>query len=58
VITQNLNPINPALSEHESHESIPNQRLVEKMVDSIPPSVDHTYLVESELHATQVLLVS
>ena len=38
VIDQNLNPINPTLYERESYESIPNQPLVEKMIDLIQPS--------------------
>jgi len=37
VINQNLSPVNPTLSEHESHEFVPNQLLVEKMVDLTPP---------------------
>lgn len=57
-IDQNPSPINPNLSECEFHESIPDQPLVEKMVNSIPPSVDRTFPIESELHITQVLLVS
>ena len=56
VIDQNTNPVNPTLSERESHETVPIQPLVENMVESTPPSIDHTFPIESELHTTQVLL--
>ena len=42
-----LNLVNPTLSERESHESIPNQTSIEKMIDLIPPLGDCTFLVES-----------
>lgn len=58
VIDQNLNTINPTLFEPESPEFVPTQTLVDKMVDSILPSVDCAFLVESESHTAQGLLVS
>jgi len=58
VISHNLNPISPTLSEHECHESILYQPLVEKMVDPILPLIDHTFPIESEDHIAQVLLIS
>ena len=58
MIDQNLNLVNSTLSEREPHESILNQTLVDKVFDSIPPSVDHNFTIESELHTTHVLLVS
>lgn len=57
-IDANMNLINPTLSEHGSHEFVPNHPLVEKMVDPIPSSVDCNFPIESEYHTTQVLLVS
>lgn len=57
MVDQNVNPINPTLVERESHEFILNQSLVEKMVDSIPPLVDCTFPIDSELHTAQVLLI-
>ena len=58
VIDQNLNPINIALSDHESHECIPNQPLVEKFFYLIPPSVESAFPIESEYDTTQVFFVS
>jgi hypothetical protein len=58
VIDQNSSLVNPTLSESESHESILDQPLVEKMVDLTPPSVNRTFPIESEPHTAQVLLVS
>ena len=51
-------PINPTIFERESHESVPDEQLVEKMVDPVPPSVDRNFPIESEDHNAQVLLVS
>jgi len=56
VLDHNMNLVNPTLSKCESHESVPDQPLVEKMVDLIPPLVDCNFLVECESHTTQVLL--
>lgn len=58
VIDQNSSLVNPTLSECKSCEPIPDQQLVDKMVDSIPPSVHCIFPVESELHTAQVLLIS
>lgn len=58
VIDQKPSLVNPALFESESRESILNQPLVEKTIDLAPPLVKCTFLVESEPHTTQVLLVS
>jgi len=49
---------NPTLYKCESHEFVPNQPLVEKMVDSIPPAVDRTSPIESESQTAQVLVSS
>lgn len=62
-------PVNPILFERESHESVPNQPLVEKVVDSIPPSIyctlplegqisDRSLPFEVEVNTTRVLLIS
>ena len=58
MINQNSYLVNPTLSEREPHESILGQSLVEKMVDLNPPSVNHTFPIESEPHNSQVILVS
>ncbi len=58
MIDHNSSLVNPTLSKCESHEPIPDQPLVEKMVESIPPSFDRTFPVESEFHTTQDILVS
>ena len=58
VIDQNSSVVNPTLSKSESRESFLDQTLVEKLVDLTPPSVNYTFLVESEPHTAQVLLVS
>ena len=58
LIDQSTSLVNPTLSESESHDFIPNQPLVEKMVNSIPPSIYRVYLIECEVHITKVLLVS
>lgn len=49
---------NLTLFECESHESVPSNPLVEKMVDSNPPLVDRTFRIGRELQTTQVLLIS
>lgn len=58
VIDHNSSLVNPTLFERESHETFSNQPLVEKKVDLIPPLVDHTFPIESDIHTAQVLLVS
>lgn len=58
MIDQNLNPINPTLSKRESHDSVSNQPLVEKMVKTIPSSVDCSFPILCEDHTAQVLSVS
>ena len=50
--------IKPTLSECESHESIPDQSQVKEKIDPISPSVNRTFLAESEYDTTQVLFVS
>ena len=52
VIYQNPSLVNPTLSKRESHDSIPDQPLVENMADMIPPLFDHTFPIESELRTT------
>ena len=58
IIDQKLSLVNPALPESESCGFVLDQPLVEKPVDPAPPSVNRTFLVESEAYITQVLLVS
>jgi len=58
VIGQNHSLFNPVLSKSESRESFLDQILVEKIVDFTPPSVNHAFLVESEPHTIQALIVS
>lgn len=56
---QNQPSVKPTLSETESYESIPDpNQQVEVTVDSISPSVNHTFLEESKYDTTQVLFVS
>ena len=58
MIDQKSSLVNPTLFESESHGSILDQPLVEKMVDLVLPSVNRASVVESEPHTAQVLLVS
>jgi len=53
----NRSLVNPTLSKHESHESVRNQPLVEKMVDLIPPSFDCTFPMKSGTHTAQIFLI-
>lgn len=52
VINQNSSLVKPALSQSESHESILNQLLVDKMVGLTPPLINHTFQVESGPHTS------
>lgn len=48
----------PALLEHDSLVSVPNQPLVEKGVDLAPPLIVHSVPEESGDQSTHVLLIS
>ena len=58
VINPNPYLVNPTLFERESHEFVPDQPLVGKMVDLTPPLIYLTFPIESKVHTAQVLLIS